>query len=63
MRGDVQRAFDAMKVASALREATWAMVSSMHLDVPGADYRAHAVDYLARTEAALAQFEARHGRL
>jgi len=58
-----QRSFDAMKVASALREAMWAMVSQIHLDVPGVDYRAHAEDFLERTKVALAAFEARHGRL
>jgi thiamine kinase-like enzyme len=57
----VQRSFDAMKVASALREAVWAMVSAIHLAVPGADYRAHAADYLARTDAALARYAERHG--
>jgi thiamine kinase-like enzyme len=60
---DVQRSFDAMRVASALREAVWAMVSAIHLAVPGADYRAHAADYLARTEAALARYAERHGNL
>jgi len=58
----VQRAFDAMKVASALREAAWAMVSAIHLAVPSANYCAHAADYLARTEAALACYTERHGR-
>ena len=57
----VQRSFDAMKVASALREALWAMVSAIHLAVPGADYRAHAADYFARTGAALARYAERHG--
>ncbi len=57
----VQRSFDAMKVASALREATWAMVSAVHLAVPGVDYRAHAAEYLTRTEAALACYVGRHG--
>lgn len=47
----IRRAFDAMKVASALRE------------VPGADYPAHVDDYLARTEAALAGYRHRHGAL
>ena len=56
-----QRAFDAMKVASALREATWAMISARFHDTPGVDYAAHARDYLARTDAALARCEARHG--
>ena len=39
---DVKRAFLAMKAASALREALWAMVSDIHLKTPGVDYRAHA---------------------
>jgi thiamine kinase-like enzyme len=63
VRDEIQRSFDSMKVASALREAAWAMVSAIHLAVPGVDYRAHATDYLARTEAALAQFVERHGTL
>lgn len=61
VRDDVQRSFDAMKVASALREATWAMVSQIHASVPGVDYHSHAADFLARTELALAQFDDRHG--
>ena len=60
---EVQRSFDAMKVASALREAVWAMVSAIHLAVPGADYRGHAADYAARTETALARYDERHGSL
>jgi thiamine kinase-like enzyme len=60
---DQQReSFDAMKVASALREATWAMVSSIHLKVPGADYDAHATEYLARTDSALKLFTDRYGQ-
>ena len=59
---EMQRTFDAMKVASALREAMWAMVSAIHLAVRGADYRAHATDYLSRTEAALSRYAERHGR-
>jgi len=51
----VQRAFDAMKVASALREAMWGMVSAVHLAVPGANYAAHVAEYLARTDALLAR--------
>src|SRR5262249_43149135 len=31
---EVQRSFDAMKVASALREAMWALVSEIHVRVP-----------------------------
>jgi thiamine kinase-like enzyme len=59
----IQRSFDAMKAASALRETLWAMVSAIHLAVPGVDYGAHATDYLARTEAALARYAERHGKL
>ena len=63
VREELQRSFDAMKVASALREATWAMVSAIHLAVPGVDYRAHAADYLARTDLALVRYTERYGPL
>ncbi len=48
------RAFLAMKVASALREALWAMVSDIHLRTPGVDYGAHAREFLARFERLMA---------
>lgn len=44
----LQRAFQAMKVASALREAMWGMVSELHLNAPGVDYVAYAAEYLDR---------------
>jgi hypothetical protein len=44
-----------MKAASALREAMWAMVSDIHLQIPGADYKAHARDYLRRFEELMAR--------
>jgi thiamine kinase-like enzyme len=47
---DLGRAFAAMKAASALREALWAMVSDIHLKTPGVDYQAHAREYLRRFE-------------
>jgi thiamine kinase-like enzyme len=47
---DLRRAFAAMKAASALREALWAMVSDIHLKTPGIDYQAHAREYLRRFE-------------
>lgn len=50
----LRRAFDAMKAASALREALWAMVSDVHLRTEGVDYQAHARIYLARFDAATA---------
>lgn len=61
VRDEIERSFDGMKVASALREAAWAMVSAIHLAAPGADYRAHAADYVARTDTALARYVERHG--
>ena len=51
---DLRRSFQAMKAASALREAMWAMVSDLHLQIPGADYKAHARDYLRRFEELMA---------
>ncbi|CAN5401960.1 phosphotransferase family protein [soil metagenome] len=59
--GALRRAFDAMKVASGLREAMWGMVSELHLDVAGVDYAAHAAEYLGRYETALALYRNRYG--
>lgn len=56
-----QRAFDAMKIASTLREALWGMVSELHLNAPGVDYVAHANEYLGRYEQALKTFADRYG--
>jgi thiamine kinase-like enzyme len=50
----LRRAFTAMKAASTLREALWAMVSDVHLKTPGADYKAHARTYLQRLDGLLA---------
>ena len=47
---DLRRSFAAMKAASALREALWAMVSEVQLKTPGVDYRAHAAEYLRRLD-------------
>jgi len=51
---ELKGAFAAMKAASALREALWAMVSDIHLRMPGVDYKAHAAEYLRRLERLLA---------
>lgn len=51
---DLRGAFAAMKAASALREALWAMVSDVHLKLPGVDYKAHAEEYLHRFERLMA---------
>lgn len=53
----LRHAFLAMKAASALREALWAMVSAVHLKTPGVDYAAHARDYLARTDEAMRRLD------
>jgi thiamine kinase-like enzyme len=52
---ELRRSFKAMKAASALREALWAMVSDVHLRTPGVDYRAHAREYLYRFEELIAR--------
>ncbi len=44
----MQRAFYAMKSASALREAMWGMISELYLKAPGVDYVAYASEYLSR---------------
>jgi thiamine kinase-like enzyme len=56
-----ERAFYAMKVAAALREAMWGMVSELHLNAPGVDYVAYAAEYLGRFERVHADYLARFG--
>ncbi|WP_347310305.1 phosphotransferase [Defluviimonas sp. SAOS-178_SWC] len=58
-----RRAFDAMQCASLAREAMWAMVSEIFLAAPGADYGAHARDYLGRLDAALDRYQSLHGKI
>lgn len=53
------RAFFAMKVAAALREAMWGMVSELHLNAPGVDYVAYASEYLGRFETILKNYKKR----
>ena len=57
----LRRAFDGMICASLLREAMWAMVSDIHLNAPGADYRSYARENLDRLARALGDFHIRHG--
>lgn len=56
-----RRAFDAMQVASLLRESMWAMVSDLHLSAPGVDYVAYARENLDKLAAALDAYHRRHG--
>ncbi len=57
------RAFDAMQCASLAREAMWAMVSEIFLAAPGADYDAHAREFLGRLDAALDRYQSTYGKL
>ena len=56
-----RRAFEAMKLASALREMLWAMVSELHLAAPGVDYAVYAADCRAKFERALQAYRERGG--
>jgi thiamine kinase-like enzyme len=60
---EVLRSFAAMKCAALMREAMWAMVSEIFLRAPGADYGAHARDYLGRLDAALELYQASYGKI
>ena len=60
---EFRRAFDAMQCASLLREAMWAMVSDLHLNAPGADYRSYARENLEKLNASLSHFTQNHGML
>jgi len=60
--GATQRAFHAMKAASALREAVWGMVSELHLNAPGVDYVAYAAEYLGRFERVYRDYTSKFGK-
>ena len=55
--GATLRAFYAMKVAAALREAMWGMISELYLEAPGVDYVAYASHYIGRFEAILSEYK------
>lgn len=59
--GAMLRSFYAMKVASALREAVWGMVSELHLNLPDVDYVAYAAEYLGRFDRAYADYRRNFG--
>lgn len=58
---DIWRSFHAMKSASALREATWGMISELNITGTGIDYVAYADEYLGRYTRALGAFNERFG--
>jgi thiamine kinase-like enzyme len=55
------RAFSAMKVAAALREAMWGMVSELYLTAPGVDYVAYAQEFINRFETIHKNYEEEFG--
>lgn len=59
---EMRRAHAAMQCASLLRESMWAMVSELHLAVPGADYAGHAASNLVRLEEALDHYRTTYGK-
>jgi thiamine kinase-like enzyme len=58
----LSRAFFAMKVAAALREAMWGMISELYLNAPGVDYAAYATEYLGRFEIIYADYQNKFGK-
>jgi thiamine kinase-like enzyme len=54
---DMRRSFAAMKVASALREALWALVSDLHLRSPGINYQGYAVECFSKFEEMVNKYE------
>ncbi|PZQ98003.1 MAG: choline kinase [Cereibacter sphaeroides] len=58
---ELRRAFDAMQVASLLREMLWSHVSGLYLSAPGVDYAAYADENRARLEAALSHYRSLYG--
>lgn len=58
-----RQSFAAMKCASLMREAMWAMVSEIFLTAPGADYDAHAAEYLGRLAQALEIYQTSYGKI
>ena len=56
------RAFSAMKVAAALREAMWGMISEIYLNAPGVDYVAYAAEYLKRFDAIYHNYQIKFGK-
>ncbi len=59
--GEILRSHAAMQCASLLREATWSMISELHLDAPGADYVAYTAENLTRLDEALDRYRAKYG--
>jgi hypothetical protein len=51
-----------MKVASALREALWGLVSEINLSTPGIDYRQYADTQFERFDRVMDDWQRRYGQ-
>ena len=60
---EMLKSFAAMECASLLREAMWAMVSSLYLAAPGVDYEAYTDEILSRYSAARDAYQGKFGKL
>lgn len=60
---EMLKSFAAMECASLLREAMWAMVSSLYLAAPGVDYEAYTDENLSRYSAARDAYQGKFGKL
>jgi thiamine kinase-like enzyme len=56
-----RESFSAMKLASALREMLWAMVSELHLAAPGVDYAAYSASCRTKFERVRLHYRESHG--
>ena len=57
------RAFDAMQVASLLRETLWANISARHLSAPGVNYAAYAAENAEKLALSQEFYSSRHGKI
>ena len=60
---EMLKSFAAMECASLLREAMWAMVSSLYLAAPGVDYEAYTDENLSRYSAVRDAYQGKFGKL
>jgi thiamine kinase-like enzyme len=58
---EITGSFAAMKVASALREALWGLVSEINLSTPGIDYRQYADTQFERFDRVMDDWQRRYG--
>ena len=61
--GEQSKALSALKCALMLREAMWSMVSEIHLNAPGVDYRQYTGECLEALETELTNYQTIYGKL